>query len=598
MALADNYRILEYVSDGRQVEFPVLWRFFDPDTVLVKIYSKDGILVNHLSYGRDYSVVATGEDTGRVTLTAPVASGLLVVIYRLEPYVQLLELLNSGKFDLVKLEETLDHIVMLCQQNRDEILRCLKVPPGSDMTGDEFIDDLLNKYNEIIFIFETIKKLLQNLVCQTIEPFTTKAGVRKYYIGEGLPLDSKLYNLLLVLGGVVQEPKQAYTIVDESHIQFTENPPAGLRGWGISAISTSTPDLRQMVQDALAKLAYATTTTHGIMMVGDGLSVTKGRVSVDFSAMPTDKFEALLKQIRVPIWLEKNKNFYVSAETGSDVLDDGRGESKEKPFRTLQACINYVSDNYNLSRYNVTIKCLSKLYALTSTLQLSDYTSSTGYITIEGLPCDGEDSFQTTLEISDKTLVNHSTAKVYRIKGINYKLNMSSSMTKYGAVILSNGGGSLYIDGFSVTVNMIGEFDSNCDLRTVHASSYSTINLQNTYDIKCTISVVSYPESSKYLIEGIFVSRSNGTIACLGASTEDLAKISCSGKASAFAYISDGSFGRNLGYTYPMTFEGDFSGKRYAALNGGTINTAGLGQEFFPGDSPGTIETSTFSWYK
>lgn len=405
MALADNYRILEYVSDGKQVEFPVLWRFFDPDTVLVKIYSKDGILINHLSYGRDYSVVATGEDTGRVTLTSPVDSGLIVVIYRLEPYVQLLELLNSGKFDLVKLEETLDHIVMLCQQNRDEILRCLKVPPGSDMTGDEFIDDLLNKYNEIIFIFETIKKLLQNLVCQTIEPFTTKAGIRKYYIGEGLPLDPKLYNLLLVLGGVVQEPKRAYTIVDENHIEFTENPPADLRGWGISAISTSTPDLRQMVQDALEKLTYASKMQHGIMRVGSGLDVTSGLVSVtkatkssiggiivgygltvdssgrtnvNFDDMPPDQFEDILKQLRVPIWLEKNATVYVR-KTGSD----SNPGTLDAPFLTLNKALQHVCDNYNMSKFLFTVDCGEGEFD--EDVILPSYSATTGSVQIKGV---------------------------------------------------------------------------------------------------------------------------------------------------------------------------------------------------------------------
>ena len=254
MSLADNYRILEYVSDGKQVEFPVLWRFFDPDTVLVKIYSKDGILVNHLSYGRDYSVVATGEDTGRVTLMAPVASGLIVVIYRLEPYVQLLELLNSGKFDLVKLEECLDHIVMLTQQNRDELLRCLQVPPGSEMTPEEFVIDLLKKYGEILDAWQKISIALQNLFSQTIVPFTTRDGVLEYEVGEDVILDPDANNLLLSLDGVVQEPDRAYTIVDKNHIRFTTNPGAGLRCWGISCLSFANPDIRSIVQKALEKI--------------------------------------------------------------------------------------------------------------------------------------------------------------------------------------------------------------------------------------------------------------------------------------------------------------------------------------------------------
>lgn len=254
MSLADNYRILKYVSDGKQVEFPVLWRFFDPGTVLVRTYTKEGLFKEQLSYGKDYSVVATGEDTGRVTLTAPVASGRLVVIYRLEPYVQLLELLNTGKFDLVKLEETLDHIVMLTQQNRDDLLRCLKVPHASSMTPEEFIQDLLSKYLEILEAWQKISIALQNLFSQTIVPFETVDGVLEYGVGEDIILDPDANNLLLSLGGVVQEPDRDYTIVDKNHIRFTENPGTGLRAWGISCLSFSNPDIRAIVQKAIEKI--------------------------------------------------------------------------------------------------------------------------------------------------------------------------------------------------------------------------------------------------------------------------------------------------------------------------------------------------------
>ena len=146
MSLADNYKILSYTSDGEQMEFPILWRFFDKDTVLAKVY-RDGILEKELSYGQDYSVTPTGETGGKLVLTAPVAKGLVLAISRKEPYIQALELLNSGKIDLVKLEEALDHTVMLAQQNRDDLDRSLQVPPGSNLTEEEFVQELLkSKY--------------------------------------------------------------------------------------------------------------------------------------------------------------------------------------------------------------------------------------------------------------------------------------------------------------------------------------------------------------------------------------------------------------------------------------------------------------------
>ena len=127
-----------------------------------------------------------------------------------------------------------------------------------------------------------------------------------------------------------------------------------------------------------------------MVQTGGGLAVDKtGKLYVDFASMPTDKFEAMLKSIRVPIWLTKNMTIYV-ATTGSDTLDEGRGLTEDKPFATLQAALNYVSDTYNLSRYNLTIRLAEGDYGDAS-IQLPDYTTSSGRITVQGATADAED---------------------------------------------------------------------------------------------------------------------------------------------------------------------------------------------------------------
>lgn len=253
MSLADNYKTLSYTSDGVQTDFPILWRFFDKDTVLAKVY-RDGILEKELSYGQDYSVTPTGETGGILTLSSPVDAGRVLAISRKEPYVQLLELLNSGKFDLAKLEEALDHIVMLSQQNRDDLGRGLQVPPGSPLTPEEFILDLLKKYEEVISESSLIKTALGNFFCSAITPFTTVAGQFEYEVGSDIPLDPLLNNLFLVLGGVAQEPVTSFVIVDASHIRFTSDPGDGLRCWGVTSLSMSSPDIRLVVEAAIQKI--------------------------------------------------------------------------------------------------------------------------------------------------------------------------------------------------------------------------------------------------------------------------------------------------------------------------------------------------------
>lgn len=97
---------------------------------------------------------------------------------------------------------------------------------------------------------------------------------------------------------------------------------------------------------------------------GGGLAVDgTGKLYVDFGSMPTEKFEAMLKSIRVPIWLSKNLAFYVDASTGVDTLDEGRGLSASKPFKTIRTAIEYIANNYNLGSGLVIFKGTKTGYA-------------------------------------------------------------------------------------------------------------------------------------------------------------------------------------------------------------------------------------------
>ena len=109
---------------------------------------------------------------------------------------------------------------------------------------------------------------------------------------------------------------------------------------------------------------------------GGGLAVDgTGKLYVDFASMPTDKFESMLKSIRVPVWLSKNLIFYVDAGTGADTLDDGRGLSVSKPFKTIRAAVEYIANNYNLGKYIATVYIGAGIYR--EDINLPKYNSTT-----------------------------------------------------------------------------------------------------------------------------------------------------------------------------------------------------------------------------
>lgn len=110
----------------------------------------------------------------------------------------------------------------------------------------------------------------------------------------------------------------------------------------------------------------------------------KGEVAVDFDQMPTDKFQELLKQLRVPIWLSRNTTWYVDGANGSDATTDTpeKGQTLETAFKTIKAAVNYVSANFNMETYTGTIIVSPGTYV--ERVSLPKYQASTGSLRISG----------------------------------------------------------------------------------------------------------------------------------------------------------------------------------------------------------------------
>ena len=346
----------------------------------------------------------------------------------------------------------------------------------------------------------------------------------------------------------------------------------------------------------LLSVLIASTSQAGLIKPRYGLKISKdGSLDVDFGDMPTDKFEALLKSIRVPIWLTKNKDFYVNGTTGSDTLDDCRGESEEKPFKTIQACASYVCDNYNVSRYTLTVHIAPGTYAPFS---LGGYSRSTGRIVFEGPAPKFAKDFPVIIEGMDKTLVAYSGAEPFYFKNIKFRENMTPNIGRFSYIVGGGGTGQIYLDRFFIEINLSGEFTEPKYFRTIYTTA-GTIYLQNSSpDDKSYVEVNGHPDTGVDLISAILCAYQMGQIQMLGAASDEVADIICSGRSTNFAYAGGGYISRNTGYTYMMRFSGAYAGKRYSAVAGGRISSGGAGAEYFPGSGAGTVESSTYSWYK
>lgn len=314
-----------------------------------------------------------------------------------------------------------------------------------------------------------------------------------------------------------------------------------------------------------------------IVQEGGGLSVDEnGQIYVDFDSMPTDKFEAMLKSIRVPIWLSANKNFYVNQATGSDTLDAGRGESESKPFKTIQAAVNYVADNYNLSNYNATISVAAD-YNSTSEIVLKSYNTVGGFIIISGP--DQDDLSKTIIG-----RVRLDKSCIYMIRNLTVKVG--NSITFIAGVWVQAG----RVDLQNVLIDMSDSVASNGSLYAISAESSGLIRIYSTNSLEvksgCTIKVSpAMMGTSKALLSA----NSGGNIQF---SADILVDGSADLTYSVIA-VNLGIIRRTLstfinpGRLPTFIANGTITGSRYRVAANGIIATNSGGSEFFPGSTAG-----------
>ena len=331
----------------------------------------------------------------------------------------------------------------------------------------------------------------------------------------------------------------------------------------------------------------------GVKITGDdGITINEaGEIAVDFSEMPTDKFEEMLKSIRVPIWLSASTNFFVNGQTGNDSND---GLSAGKAFKTIQACYNNIADNYNLSSYIARIRIADGTYQ--EELNLGSYNSTTGGIIIIGNESDKSKVIIETRESTTNALI---TTRHVNGKSINIQF-----------VTLN-----LYSEGIDpgtrTDLDIVNAMSGITNLQDVtlnfHASDNDVVSYSFLYiGSSAEVSLIPGNIDFNMINEGGDSWTGNREFAYVAgrltlgnadASSPSLNTITVSGDYSRFVDVNSGQIYRNQSRPARFATSGTVTGIRYYVRNNGGIATNGGGPEFFPGDTEGVLQASTYSWY-
>lgn len=311
--------------------------------------------------------------------------------------------------------------------------------------------------------------------------------------------------------------------------------------------------------------------------------------------MPTDKFEDLVRSIRVPIWQTKTSTYYVDGTNGSDELTDGRGSSEKNAFKTITACLKYITENINLGPYNANVRIKAGTY--TETLEVSEYNTTTGSIYLMPLN-DGDHVIIENRPTS--TSVFRSTGGEWNLQNMTLHMTRTAENADAGSSFQAVVSGTQYstVNIYNCSVLLDIEYSSTQYIALVTANTYANVYLRGNLVLAC-----SNPEGtrSKNVFALYAGSKGNITLQSTKSPTQYGMTLEGDFNCVAFAtggYITMGTTSNYLPFSITVPPGKSVTGQRYACVSGGNINTGGEGPEYFPGTTEGSVNTSTYSWYQ
>lgn len=159
-----------FTSEG-QSRLPFGFLIFEKTDVYVATADDPEAQEKMLVYGQDYSVEMNADQTatpgGTVVLTTPIVKGNIFVVGSAVAYTQNMQLTNFSRFPPEIINESLDRIVVQIQQLVELTGRTISLPPTSNLTVSEFLDNLFNAAKSAAKSAEEAKKFAQ--ICEEIK---------------------------------------------------------------------------------------------------------------------------------------------------------------------------------------------------------------------------------------------------------------------------------------------------------------------------------------------------------------------------------------------------------------------------------------------
>lgn len=159
-----------FTSEG-QSRLPFGFLIFEKTDVYVATADDPEAQAKMLVYGQDYSVEMNADQTatpgGTVVLTTPIVKGNIFVVGSAVAYTQNMQLTNYSRFPPEIINEAMDRVVVQIQQLVELTGRTISLPPTSNLTVSEFLDNLFNAAKSAAKSAEEAKTFAQ--ICEEIK---------------------------------------------------------------------------------------------------------------------------------------------------------------------------------------------------------------------------------------------------------------------------------------------------------------------------------------------------------------------------------------------------------------------------------------------